>query len=199
MWQTALPHIGRIGVYAVPLVQDVQEGSRGQCAVRELLLGCGSRTEKDLSIKGHTVFEDVVRLDCSTRHKPDVLWDLRVHPLPFADEEFDEIHAYEVLEHLAQQGDAEFFFAEFSEYWRILKVGGMFYASVPAIDSPWAWGDPGHTRVITPDTIIFLDQSFYWQIGKTSMTDYRDLYKGDFAIVLSETHGDKFYFALQKR
>ena len=128
-------------------------------------MGCGSRTEKDIYI-GNPEFENVTRLDYNADHKPDVVWDLSVHPLPFEDEEFDEIHAYEVLEHLATQGDYEFFFAEFTEYWRILKPGGRFYASVPIKE--WTWGDPSHKRAIQPETLIFLDQDQYAQVGTTS-------------------------------
>src|SRR5690606_26663551 len=111
-------------------------------------------------------------------HNPDIVWDLTVHPLPFNDEEFDEIHAYEVLEHLANQGDYEFFFKEFTEYWRILKPKGRFFASVPV--GVWTWGDPSHKRVIQPETLIFLDQDQYAQVGTTSMSDFRYLYKVSF-------------------
>ncbi len=96
---------------------------------RELIIGAGSRTVKDLVITGsNKEFKDVTRLDNNKDHEPDILWDLKRHPLPFEDNYFDEIHAYEVLEHLAQQGDYEFFFSEFTEYWRILKDGGLFFA-----------------------------------------------------------------------
>ena len=87
--------------------------------MKELIIGCGSRTVKDLSF-GNSEFENPVRLDINSDHKPDIVWDLTVHPLPFKDNEFDEIHAYQVLEHLAYQGDYEFFFKEFTEYHRIL-------------------------------------------------------------------------------
>ncbi len=83
-------------------------------------MGCGSSTVKKISVQGHEEFSHLTRLDNNPDHNPDVVWDLRVHPLSFEDNTFDEIHAYEVLEHLAQQGDYKFFFAEFSEYWRIL-------------------------------------------------------------------------------
>jgi predicted SAM-dependent methyltransferase len=168
---------------------------KGGEAMKELLIGCGSRTEKDLSVNGRTEFENVVRLDINPDHKPDVLWDLTVHPLPFDDEEFDEIHAYEVLEHLANQGDYEFFFQEFTEYWRILKPGGYFFASVPA--GVWIWGDPSHKRAIQPETLIFLDQDQYQQVGQTSMSDFRNIYKVSFKVKLMEIT-DKFYFVLQK-
>lgn len=162
--------------------------------MKELLMGCGSRTEKDISI-GSAEFQNVIRLDSNSDHKPDVLWDLRKHPLPFADEEFDEIHAYEVLEHLADQGDYEFLFSEFTEYHRILKPHGKFFASVPT--GIWTWGDPSHRRVITPETLIFLDQDNYSQVGQTSMSDFRNIYKVSFKLILSEVK-DKYYFVLEK-
>ena len=162
--------------------------------MRELLLGCGSRTGKDMFV-GSEKFEDVVRLDCNADHNPDVLWDLTQHPLPFKDEEFDEIHAYEVLEHLANQGDHEFFFREFSEYWRILKPKGLFFASVPL--GVWVWGDPSHKRAITKETLCFLNQGMYSQVGSTSMSDFRNIYKVSFRIV-EVLESDKLYFVLEK-
>ncbi len=166
----------------------------------ELLLGAGSRTCKDLLLAGMAAeFSNLIRLDQNKDHQPDVIWDLRCHPLPFADNSFDEIHAYQVLEHLAQQGNYEFFFAEFSEYWRILKPGGLFLASVPARDSVWAWGDPSHKRIIQPETLVFLDQDEYErQVGRTTMSDFRYLYKAHFKTVHTQVSEGTFYFALKK-
>lgn len=165
---------------------------------KELLIGCGSRTIKDLTLDGNRTFENVVRLDINADHTPDVVHDLRVHPLPFADNEFDEIHAYEVLEHLAYQGDYEFFFSEFSEYARILKPGGAFLASVPAAGSPWVWGDPSHTRTIQAESLIFLSQAEYEkQVGVTPMSDFRYIYKADFRIAMIEQTKHRMYFALE--
>ena len=158
-------------------------------------MGCGSRTEKDLSM-GDPAFHDLVRLDINKDHNPDVVWDLRNHPLPFADEAFDEIHAYQVLEHLANQGDYEFFFEEFTEYHRILKPGGFFCASVPV--GIWQWGDPSHRRAITAETLIFLDQSSYDQVGQTSMSDFRHIYKANFKLIFSQEDESGYYFILQR-
>lgn len=167
--------------------------------MKELLLGCGSRTSKDLHVNGNSEFHDLVRLDNNNDHNPTIVHDLRVHPLPFADNEFDEIHAYEVLEHLAQQGDYEFFFREFTEYHRILKPGGFFMASCPAPTSVWAWGDPSHKRIISKETLVFLSQAQYRvQIGKTSMSDFRYLYKVDFQTIYAEEKNGTTYFILKK-
>jgi len=166
--------------------------------MKELLLGCGSRTVKDISFDGKKEFVNVTRLDNNADHKPDVVHDLTQHPLPFSDNEFDEIHCYEVLEHLAQQGDYEFFFREFSEYARILKPDGFFMASCPALGSDWVWGDPSHRRVISKANLVFLDQDEYTsQVGKTPMSDFRYIYKAHFKVIFLKETKDRFYFALQ--
>lgn len=148
---------------------------------RELLIGCGRSRKKQ--VHGSWTTEDwsnLTTLDMDAGVNPDVAHDLNVLPYPFADDEFDELHAYEVLEHCGRQGDWRFFFDQFYEFWRILKPGGLLVATVPMWDSPWAWGDPGHTRVITKQSLIFLDQREYAQCGKTAMTDYRHAWKGNF-------------------
>lgn len=167
--------------------------------MKELLLGCGSRTTKDLYVNGNNEFHDLVRLDYNSDHNPTIVHDLRVHPLPFADAEFDEIHAYDVLEHLAQQGDYQFFFKEFTEYHRILKPGGFLMASCPSYDSPWAFGDPSHTRIISKETLVFLDQEQYRaQVGITKMSDFRNIYNVSFKTIHAQDKDGTFYFILRK-
>ena len=166
---------------------------------RELIIGAGSRPNRDIVLDGMArEFKNVTTLDNNKDHNPDVIWDLTNHPLPFDDGCFDEIHAYDVLEHLAQQGDYEFFFNEFTEYWRILKNGGHFYASVPDRNSKWVWADPSHKRIIQPETLLFLDQDVYEKlVGKAKMSDFRYMYKAHFQTVLSQVQGDTFYFAIK--
>ena len=59
----------------------------------ELLLGCGSNRDKKLSAQGRAAWSGLVTLDINADHAPDVVHDLNVLPLPFADEQFEEIHA----------------------------------------------------------------------------------------------------------
>jgi hypothetical protein len=109
----------------------------------------------------------------------------------------DEIHAYEVLEHCGSQGDYKFFFRQFSDFWRVLKPGGVLLGTVPLPTSVWAWGDPSHTRVIPKESFTFLVQPSYSQVGKTAMSDFRSIYKADFDIIHLHENGDVLEFALR--
>lgn len=167
----------------------------------ELLIGCGNDRRKKVTFPEvpNEWSGELVTLDVDESCNPNVVHDLNIIPYPFDDAMFDEIHAYEVLEHCGRQGDWRFFFDQFYEFWRILKPGGYLVATVPMWDSPWAWGDPGHTRVIPKEALIFLNQSEYGQIGRTAMTDYRPWWKGDFETIGLSESGHTMAFVLRAR
>lgn len=168
--------------------------------MKELLIGCGNNRSKRISFPEiGDKWGELVTLDIDDEVDADVHHDLSVLPLPFETGEFDAIHAYQVLEHCGRQGDWKFFFDQFYEFWRILKPGGYFCGMVPMWDSPWAWGDPGHTRVIPAQALAFLEKSAYEQVGKTSMTDYRRWWKGDFEIVLVQEGEHELGFVLKRK
>ena len=162
----------------------------------ELLIGCGRKRERKFVLAGKKDWDDLVTLDYEPSHNPDVVHDLEVLPLPFEDNSFDEIHAYECLEHVGKQGDWKFFLNQWSDFWRILKPAGLFAATCPKATSFWAWGDPGHTRIVSPQSLMFLSQKEYsQQVGVTGMTDYRPFYKADFDFVYleeSDEHSIRF-------
>jgi len=170
--------------------------------LKSLLLGCGSKKNKRLWVPPSTQeWEgELITLDFVETHKPDVIWNLNEHPLPFEDGEFNEIHAYEILEHLGQQGDWSHFFSEWKEYWRILLPGGLFFGTVPHWASQGAWGDPSHTRVITPMTFTFLSQKGYEEVGKTVMSDFRSTWTKPYDFESQYFHLDEetFSFVLKK-
>ncbi len=177
---------------------------------RELLIGCGHSRDKRLDVgadQGKAWRGLVETLDNNPDCRPDIYWDLEHVPWcnhgqygmePMEDSIYDEIHAYEVLEHLGRQGDFVAFFRTFSEIWRVLKPGGHLAATVPSRYSVWLWGDPGHTRALLPVHLTFLDQTEYTrQLGKTPMSDYRYVYAADFETVHSYDDHNTHQFILR--
>lgn len=176
--------------------------------MKTLLIGCGSRRQKinfkkeeeNVGLEWQEIDGEIVTLDINPDHKPNVVWDLNIRPLPFDDNSFDEICAFEVLEHLGKQGDYKGFFEEFSEYWRILKPDGILSGTVPHWDTKWAWGDPSHTRVLPLEAFVFLSQEEYAaQVGVTAMSDFRNIYKANFALENGVYFGENAYFALRAK
>ena len=167
---------------------------------RELLIGCGSERTKRLTCDGSKDWSNLTTLDYNKDHKPDVVWDL-MHKdvlLPNWINYFDEIHAYEVLEHLGQQGDYRLFFKQFEAFHRALKPGGHFLATCPSRHSVWALGDPSHTRILVKENLVFLSQSAYEdQVGKSSMSDFRNIYKANFEPVFVDEGPETFIFVLR--
>lgn len=165
---------------------------------RELLIGCGNSRAKKLTFDDNWQWHGLTTIDHDPNCGADIVHDLDVTPWPLDDDSFNEAHAYEVLEHLGQQGDARAFFATFGEIYRVLKDGGILCATVPHWQDVWAWADPSHRRVIAPQTLVFLDQTQYAaQVGKTAMTDFRWLWKGDFEPIAAEVVNGCFKFALR--
>jgi SAM-dependent methyltransferase len=184
----------------------------------ELLLGCGFSRKKLLGQRGHALeWQDLITLDHNRACAPDLVCDLdnfewRIEEEGDTDQGrkcldgvwikpdfFDEVHAYEVLEHLGAQGDAPAFFACFANIHRILKPNGYLFATVPSRHSQWAWGDPSHRRIIGQEAIIFLDQEKIAMNRKrgTQMSDFSDLWTRDFRIIASSDDHLNHRFCLQ--
>jgi SAM-dependent methyltransferase len=170
-------------------------------------------------VLGAKRWEHVTTVDINSACGPDYVMDLecglrtRRPPLPrdadlfrtianvswtVKDEMFDEVHAYEVLEHLGHQGNLTEFFGDFDELWRVLKPGGWLCATVPSRYSVWLWGDPGHRRAILPAALQFLHRPAYEaQLGRTPMSDYRDLFASDWDVVHTRDNEETHSFVLQ--
>lgn len=165
-----------------------------------LLLGCGHDHRRRVLLESQQGECELVKLDMSPHVGADVVWDMNQLPLPFADEAFDEIHAYDTLEHWGgPPGNWRFFFDEFTEYWRILKPGGTIAAVVPiGVDR---YADPGHCRFFSATWFAFLSKTQAEHNARqgTQMTDYRCYYQRDFDILRIETQGDHHLIAVLRK
>lgn len=175
---------------------------------RSLLIGCGRNLTKQVQYAGKAEWTGpLTTIDMNPDVKPDYVFDMDAitHPshtysdapisgpllrLPFPDDTFDEIGAYNCMEHWGRQGDWRGWFAEMGEYHRILKPGGTMSILVPI--GADALADPGHTRFFQQNWFGFLSQAFYErnEVIGTCFTDYRWAWSKDFDILYMEEHGD---------
>ncbi len=167
-----------------------------------LLIGCGNSREKKIHYQGNSEWSgELVTIDmdpnCGASYVMDVGFELSkasdcglsIRLLPFDDEQFDEIGAYDSMEHWGRQGDWRGWFAEMSEYHRILKPGGTMGVLVPI--GPDAFADPGHTRFFQANHFHMLRQSWYEEqlAAGRPVTDYRWTWKKNFEIPFMQTYG----------
>jgi SAM-dependent methyltransferase len=164
---------------------------------RSLLIGCGKNLTKQVCYAGVKEWAgDLTTIDMNPDAKPDFLIDMDAQfdgrggfYMPFEDGTFDEIGAYNCMEHWGKQGDWRGWFAEMGEYHRILKPGGTMSILVPI--GPDALADPGHTRFFQQNWFGFLSQEFYTRnaVLGSCFTDYRWYWKKDFDILYMEEVG----------
>lgn len=83
---------------------------------------------------------------------------LTLQPIPYPDNTFDSISAFDFIEHIPRvlainQDSTKFPFVDLmSEIWRVLKPNGMFYALTPAFPHGAVFNDPTHVNFITAST-----------------------------------------------
>jgi len=102
---------------------------------------------------GHVIKKGWINHDMVPLPGVDVLHDLRLFPWPFQDEQFEEIFADNVLEHLPD------FISTMEEIYRISRPGSKIFIGVPFWNSYEAWGDPTHVRMFSEEMFEFLDPS----------------------------------------
>ncbi len=93
--------------------------------------------------------------------------DLVIEPIPFDDDGFDYVTAYDFIEHVPrvvyapQRRNA--FVELMNEVHRVLKPGGLFLSHTPAHPHGVAFRDPTHVNIITDETLpMYFDDRTRW-------------------------------------
>ncbi len=107
-----------------------------------LVLGCNQRPVK--STKDY----NATNVDIHDYGMPDqiTVHDLESVPWPFEDDTFDQVVAYDILEHIRTVTDDRRYpcIEMMNEIWRVLKLGGECEVMVPSTEGRGAAQDPTH-------------------------------------------------------
>jgi len=157
---------------------------------RTLDLGCGSKPRNPFN--ADELFGVDVRDDLGSHVKKA---DLVIEPIPYEDESFDYLTAFDFLEHIPRVVYAPArrnAFVEFmNEVYRVLKPGGLFMSLTPAYPHAVAFRDPTHVNFITDETFpMYFDNVDRW----ASIYGFN----GAFRIVTHEWRGPHIYAILEK-
>ena len=104
---------------------------------------------------------EVISLDQDAEVKPDIVCCLGKDLIPLPDESLDAAVAIHVLEHIGKQGETTEWFQFWEELYRVLKPDATLEFVSPWWNSVWAWSDPTHVRIISAESLYFLNQENY--------------------------------------
>jgi SAM-dependent methyltransferase len=157
---------------------------------KTLDIGCGPIPKNPFNaqeIYGIDVREDL--------EKNIVSGDLAIENIPFADNMFDFVTAYDFIEHIPRIAylpkRRNCFVELMNEIYRVLKVDGFFLSLTPAYPRAEAFRDPTHVNIITEETFpLYFDSHYRW----AAMYGF----KGQFIIAQQEWRGPHLLSILKK-
>lgn len=144
---------------------------------KQLDIGCSGFT------RNHPGFDEVYGIDIVPH--PDAPHikqaDLALEPIPFEDNTFDLVTAYDFLEHLpfilylpttsekningewykVKAEKREVMIELFNEVYRVLKPGGEFYIQTPIYPDKTVFQDPTHLSFWTDDTLNYFAGDYF--------------------------------------
>lgn len=113
-------------------------------------LGCGDQP------KNPFLAQEIYGVDLKSASPHIKTCDLVVEPVPFDDQSFDYVTAFDLIEHIPRviyAPDRRFPFIELmNEIYRVLRPGGVFLSHTPAYPFSNAFKDPTHVNIITEET-----------------------------------------------
>lgn len=165
---------------------------------RALLLGSGASRERKIRITAGEPRDfkdyDLITIDMDPDCNPTIVGELPQSLPKDWGPVFDEIHAYDSLEHWGTQGDWKGWLDEMGIYHDLLKPGGRFFCVIPVGEDRFT--DPGHTRFMGSNWFNILCNDYYEERAakdptrKTAQGDYRWYWKKNFQRIAMEFVGD---------
>jgi SAM-dependent methyltransferase len=151
----------------------------------KLNLGCGHDIQQA---------EDWINLDIVGLPGVQVVHNLVFMPYPFADNQFEYIACYDVIEHLPPYSPdwKPMIPAFITEMYRILQPGGTLLIRTPGHNAAFGWTDPTHVRLFTKESMDFFDKTS--DFGKATGF-YSDV---DFRVKAHETENGNLEFTMVK-
>ncbi len=127
---------------------------------KKLNIGCGTDVKRGW-----------INLDSARLTGVDVVYDIERLPLPFTDNEFDEILCQDVLEHIE-------YIPVLKDLHRILKIDGTIMIRVPHFTSKNNFIDPTHKKLFSVNTWDFFARG---TLTRTKHIEKEKAYYFDFA------------------
>lgn len=129
---------------------------------KTLDLGCGPNPNNPF--KADEVFGVDIREDIGNNI---AAADLAIEPIPYGDDTFDYVTAYQFIEHVPRVLYAPKhrnpFVMLMNEIYRVMKVDGVFLSVTPAYPHAAAFQDPTHVNIITEETFPnYFDDTNRW-------------------------------------
>ena len=100
---------------------------------------------------GRAKFEDYITLDNDPKVGADIQCDIETCDPSFQENQYDEIRAYHILEHIQNKNKVRVMHV----FWTILKVGGTLDIEIPIAGSEQFYQDPTHLSWWTPRTFWY--------------------------------------------
>lgn len=146
---------------------------------KTLDLGCGANPKNPHNC------DEIYGIDFKSDKEKNILSaDLSVEKIPFGDNFFDIVTAFDFIEHIPRviyMPTKRFCFVELmNEIYRVLKPGGEFLSFTPAYPALEVFSDPTHVNVITEITF----PSYF--SGSCTASLYG--FKGNFEIISQNWH-----------
>jgi len=155
-------------------------------------IGCGSKPRNPFNCTT-TYGVDIIAQKPVNFHY--INCNVTLEPLPFEDDFFDSVSAFDFLEHVPRtaidNGQTTFpFIRLMNEIHRVLKPGGIFYAITPGYPREEAFADPTHVNFITKKTHSYFTSPRYnaRMYGFTGEFDKKQVKWVKFSQALSNSH-----------